>query len=92
MLHEAIDILENRFKAISRFKSSLNNRQKKIIQFIERNEPVRMTDISQSLNEETIHNFRKELAYLKNENLIRQVGNGKATIYYLKTSLMHGQQ
>ena len=84
MLHEAVDILEHRFKEIKNAKSYLNDRQKKIIAFIRDNEPVKMANIAHSMPEETIHNIRKDVVYLKNENLIRQVGKGRATIYYIK--------
>ena len=84
MLHETIDILESRFEVIKNTKSYLNDRQKRILEFIRLNAPVKMLDISKAFSEEIIHNIRKDVAYLKNENLIKQVGKGRATIYYIK--------
>lgn len=47
-------------------------------------EPVKIADIALAMPEENIHNVRKDVKYLKSENLIGQVGNGRATIYYAK--------
>ncbi|PHI17932.1 hypothetical protein CEQ90_20570 [Lewinellaceae bacterium SD302] len=84
MLHESIDILESRFSEIKNTKSYLTTRQSKILDFIKANEPVKMSDIDKSFEEENIHTIRKDVLYLKNENLIRQSGKGKGTIYYYK--------
>lgn len=84
MLHEAIDILEARFEDIRNTKSYLTNRQEKILTYLTSNEPVKMSDISTHLPNENIASLRKDVAFLKRENLIRQVGKGRGTIYYLK--------
>lgn len=84
MLHEAIDILESRFEEIKNTKSYLTDRQSKVLNFIKENEPVKISDIEKSMIDEKIYNLKKDVSYLKNENLIRQVGKGRATIYYFK--------
>ena len=84
MLREAIDILESRFEDIKKKKSYLNGRQQKIIAFIEEQQPVKIVDISSSLPAETIHTIRKDVAYLKSENMVKQIGKGRATVYYVK--------
>ena len=84
MLHESIDILESRFEKIKNTKSYLIDRQLKILEYVKYNEPVKISDIVKYLEKESIYTVRKDIVYLKSENLIRQVGKGKATIYYLK--------
>ena len=84
MLHEAIDILESRFDEIKNSKSYLTNRQAAVFQYIVENEPVKISDIELAIPNEKIYSLKKDVAYLKSENLIRQVGKGKATIYYAK--------
>jgi Fic family protein len=84
MIHEAIDILESRFEEISKTKSYLSERQLKIKIFIENNEPVKIIDISDQFKEISIHLIRKEIKYLRDENIIRSIGKARATIYYLK--------
>ena len=84
MLHEAIEILESRFEDIKKTKSYLSKGQSEIIDFIRSNEPVKISDISNEISSRSIHSIRKDIVYLKNENLIRQVGKGRSTVYYLK--------
>jgi Fic family protein len=84
MLHEAIDILESRFDEIKNSKSYLTGRQDTVLQYIIENEPVKISDIEKAIPDEKIYSLKKDVAYLKSENLIRQVGKGRATIYYSK--------
>lgn len=86
MLHEAIDILESRFEEIKNTKSYLTDRQKRILEYIRINEPVKMSEISIHLETENIHSLRKDVLYLKNENILKQVGKGKGTVYYMKNN------
>lgn len=82
MLREAIDILESRFQEIKRKKPYLNSRQRFILDYIQQNEPVKTIDLQAAFPEETIHAIRKDVAYLTSENLIKQSGRGRATVYY----------
>ncbi|MEL7192636.1 MAG: Fic family protein [Bacteroidota bacterium] len=84
MLHEAIEILEARFEDIKNTKSYLSERQSRVLNFIRENEPVKISDIDNYMTNEKVHNLKKDVSYLKDENLIRQVGKGRATIYYIK--------
>lgn len=84
MLREAIDILEARFEDIKNARSYLNGRQQEIMAFIEDEQPVKIADIMVHLGGDTVHTVRKDMSYLKKENMIRQVGKGRATVYYAK--------
>jgi DeoR/GlpR family transcriptional regulator of sugar metabolism len=84
MLHEAIDILEVRFSEVKALKSYLNDRQQRIVEFIRNNQPVKVSTIAEELSAETIYTIRKDVAYLKKENIIKPSGKGRATVYYLK--------
>ncbi|PPK83795.1 Fic family protein [Neolewinella xylanilytica] len=83
-LQESIEILESRYDEIKNKKSYLTDRQQQIIRFIEDQEPVKVSDIHSAFMDTTIYTIRKEVEYLKKENIIQQVGKGKATIYYKK--------
>lgn len=49
--------------------------------FIQRNEPVKTSDVAAFLNQETIHTIKKDMLYLHREGVIEKIGEGKATIY-----------
>ena len=69
------------------FKSKggyLNKRQKEIQNFIIKNQPVKISDISNSLNHITIHTLKKDLQYMKAEKMILSVGKGKGTVYIVE--------
>ena len=83
-LQESIEILEARYDEIKNKKSYLTDRQQQIIRFVRDQEPVKVSDIHGAFMDTTIYTIRKEVEYLKKENIIRQVGRGRATIYYMK--------
>jgi len=55
----------------------LNERQKEIQNFIGKNQPVKISDISKSLENITIHTLKKDLQYMKTEKMITAVGKEK---------------
>lgn len=81
-LREAIDILEARFAEIRNSKSYFNHRQALIMEHIRNKEPVKMADLTVAFPDESIHTIRKDMAYLRKENSVRKVGQGKSTLYY----------
>ena len=83
MLRESVEILEARFEQIRNKKSYLSSRQSQVLDFIRSNEPAKMADIVNATGE-SIYTIRKDVSYLQDENLVRQVGKGRATVYYFK--------
>jgi Fic family protein len=66
------------------FKSKggyLNDRQKRIRNFIQENQPVKLADISKKLESINIHTIKKDLQYMKREKIINSIGSGKGTVY-----------
>jgi DeoR/GlpR family transcriptional regulator of sugar metabolism len=62
----------------------LNERQKKIMDFISSNQPIRLTDLVQSMPEVSSHTLKKDLLYLKTEKFIDSIGKYKGTSYITK--------
>ncbi|MFT4645636.1 MAG: DeoR/GlpR family transcriptional regulator of sugar metabolism, partial [Planctomycetota bacterium] len=62
----------------------LNTRQKEILKFIEENQPVKISDIFNALDNITIHTLKKDLLYMKTEQMISSVGKGKGTVYLVE--------
>jgi len=67
----------------------LNERQKEIKRFIEKNEPTKLADIytyfeTNSSLKFSIHTLKKDLLYLKNEKIIQSIGKGKGTVYLME--------
>ena len=82
-LKKTIQKLEQNYQEIKDKKSYLNLRQIKALSFIKENEPIKISDLTNSLNEFTPYILKKDIKYLVDEGLIKQVGKGRATIYII---------
>ena len=76
-----IQKLEENYHSIKDKKSYLNQRQQEILDFINGNEPVKISDIINSMEGYTPYIMKKDVRYLVDEGLIKMIGKGKGTIY-----------
>lgn len=77
----AINKLEDSFAEIKDKKSYLNERQKIILKYIDSNEPIKISDLTNTHSQYTPYILKKDMKYLVDEGVIKKVGKGKATIY-----------
>ena len=69
------------------FKSKggyLNERQKEIKGYLEKNQPLKLSDIARKFNEININTIKKDLQYMKKEKMINSIGKGKGTVYIIE--------
>ena len=59
----------------------LNERQKNILAVIQKQEPLKVSDISRLLDQYSINTIKKDLQYMVQEGLIEKLGQGRGTIY-----------
>jgi Fic family protein len=83
-LESLISKLEIKYDVFKQKGGYLNDRQKLIKDFIEKNQPVRLGDLVKKLTKISINTIKKDLQYLKKEHIIDSVGKNKGTIYILK--------
>jgi len=76
-----IQKLEENYLSIKDKNSYLNERQQEILEFIAENEPVKISDIINSVEGYTSYIMKKDVRYLVDEGLIKMIGKGKGTIY-----------
>ena len=85
---ESMETLIHRLeKKYDLFKSKggyLNERQKKVMEFIASNQPIKLTDLVVAMPEVSVHTLRKDLLYLKTEQFIDSIGKYKGTMYIKK--------
>jgi len=81
-LTERLDQKYNSFKSKGNY---LNDRQKKIVDFIKEKQPVKLNDIRKAFEEISINTIKKDLQYLKTEGQIETAGDGKGTVYFLRS-------
>ncbi|MFH1005408.1 MAG: Fic family protein, partial [Bacteroidota bacterium] len=79
-----IERLEKKYDIYKSKGGYLNVRQKKIRDYIKKNQPVKLNDISNNFEDISANTIKKDLLYLKSENIIESIGKNKGTVYILK--------
>lgn len=69
-------------KVSAAHRSYLNMRQRRILGYIEKNQPVKVGDIAAYLHKESINTIKKDLLLLRQEGYISAEGVLKGTVYY----------
>lgn len=80
-IKQTIIKLEIEYDSIKEKKSYINERQAEVIKFIEKNEPIKISDLTKNLENHTSYILKKDIKYLVDEGLIKKLGKGKGTIY-----------
>ncbi len=68
------------------FKSKggyLNERQKEIKEYLKENQPLKISDLAKRFKNININTIKKDLQYMKKEQIITSVGKGKGTVYII---------
>ncbi|MBN2424786.1 MAG: Fic family protein [Calditrichaceae bacterium] len=76
--------LEQKYDVFKTSGGYLNERQKKIKEFIATNQPIKLSDLVNSMPDVSINTLKKDLQYLKTEQIIVSAGKNKGTFYVLK--------
>lgn len=76
--------LEEKYDIFKSKGGYLNSRQKHIKEFITNNQPVKLTDLVMKMPDISIYTLKKDLQYLKAEQMIDSIGKNKGTIYMIK--------
>jgi Fic family protein len=68
------------------FKSKggyLNERQKHIKEYLFKKQPLKISDIAKRFEDININTIKKDLQYMKKEQIIKSIGKGKGTVYLI---------
>jgi len=68
------------------FKSKggyLNERQKEIKEYLKKNQPLKISDIAKRFEKINVNTIKKDLQYMKKEQIITSIGKGKGTVYII---------
>lgn len=76
--------LDKKYDILKSKGGYLNDRQKKIKDFIEREQPIKLSDLTKTFSDISINTLKKDLQYLKTEQAILSIGKNRGTIYMLK--------
>jgi Fic family protein len=76
--------LEEKYDIFKSKGGYLNSRQKHIKEFITNNQPVKFSDLVIKMPDISIYTLKKDLQYLKAEQMIDSIGKNRGTIYMIK--------
>ena len=76
--------LEQKYHVFKSNGGYLNERQKQIKDFIANHQPVKVGDLSRQFLEIPLSTLKKDLQYLRNEQVLTMIGKGKGSVYVLR--------
>jgi Fic family protein len=75
--------LEQKYDVFKSKGGYLNDRQKLIKDFITNNQPIKVSDSARQFPEIQLSTLKKDLQYLRDEQVLTMIGKGKGTVYVL---------
>lgn len=75
--------LEKKYDVFKSKGSYLNDRQKLIKDVVKANQPIKISDLAKLHPEIKLSTLKKDLQYLRDEQVLTMIGNGKGTVYFL---------
>jgi Fic family protein len=76
--------LEQKYDVFKSKGGYLNERQKQIQEFIAKNQPAKVGDLSLQLPDIQVSTLKKDLQYLRDEQILIMLGKGKGSVYVMK--------
>lgn len=83
-LYNLTEKLEAKYDVFKSKGGYTNERQKELLSYIVDNQPLKISDISSVFDYINIHTLKKDLQYMKKEQIIKTVGKGKGTLYIVE--------
>lgn len=75
--------LEQKYDVYKSKGGYLNSRQKLIMDYINNRQPIKVSDIAKQFPEIGLSTLKKDLQYLRNEQVLTMIGKGKGTVYVM---------
>jgi Fic family protein len=76
--------LDQKYNVFKQKGGYLNDRQKMLKEFIVEQKTVKVADLSVAFPDISLNTLKKDLQYLRTEQIISAVGQGKGTVYVIK--------
>lgn len=75
--------LEQKYDVFKSKGGYLNDRQKQIKDFIFNNQPIKISDLAKQFPGIVLSTLKKDLKYLRDEQVLTMIGKGKGSVYVL---------
>lgn len=83
-LKQMTEKLEQKYNVFKSKGGYLNERQKKIKDYIAKNQPVKVSDVKNNFPDIQLSTLKKDLQYMRDEQELEMIGKGKGTVYIVK--------
>lgn len=83
-LETLIHRLEKKYDIFKSRGGYLNERQRRIKEFIESNQPIKLSDLVIKMADVSINTLKKDLQYMKAQHVIESIGKNKGTVYMIR--------
>ena len=80
-LNRLTKLLDEKYNVYKSKGGYLNERQKEIFKFLKENQPLKISDLYKQFEEININTIKKDVQYMKLEQIISSIGKGKGTVY-----------
>ena len=77
------DKLEQKYDVFRSKGGYLNDRQKRIKDFVTNHQPVKIRDVANHFPEIALSTLKKDLQYMRDEQVLRMIGKGKGSVYIM---------
>ena len=76
--------LKTKYEIYNNLKSNTNDRQKQVLDFINKNKTIQIKDLKKNLPDYSRNTLKKDLQYLVKEGFILTTGSGRGVRYHVK--------
>ncbi len=76
--------LEQKYDVFKSKGGYLNDRQKAITEFIKKEQPIKLNNLVKEFQDVSVHTLKKDLQYLKTEQIINSIGKNKGMVYIIR--------
>lgn len=83
-LIDLTDKLKAKYETYNNLKSSINERQKQVLDYINENKTIQIKDLEESLSHYSRNTLKKDLQYLVQEGIVLTTGSGRGVRYHAK--------
>ncbi|MEZ4968375.1 MAG: Fic family protein [Flavobacteriaceae bacterium] len=81
---ELTEKLKSKYETYNSLKSSTNDRQKQVLDYINKNKTIQIKDLEKGLSGYSRNTLKKDLQYLVQEGFILTTGSGRGARYHAK--------
>lgn len=86
-LHSLTVRLKSKYALYKKNGGYLNERQRLVLAILQKQQPAKLNDLKNNLQDVSVNTLKKDLQYLVQQSRAERIGQSKATVHIIKTPL-----